>query len=500
MSRTITITSGLEQVGKTHLAINIALELTRIGHGVACYHEGGGQRSLNQLLQLRQRSALKAQDRNTGLTCHGYQGVDIIASRVPLSHWNALAQDELDALVSAHEAWSDYDDLVIDASNMSPRAVIACCRHSQLVLLVVTPDRRSHAAAFALLRILRLNACDAPVLLIVNKAEQDGQAASIHALFAEKARQYLGLEVPLLAAVIRDDHVQYAARHRQAFTSMFPESLVSAGVVNLVERLVKGQAAGREHAGLPGFWKEVAGSLPGDFRLPGNTALADYEQEDESGQGEATQAGIDDGRPEAILLRFEGPLTRLGSVMEKFSGVIHSLADDMQAFHDRLEHAHGDGRPTVEWPEADSAVLEVTLATILDTLRQCVSRRQQVCFQVEEEPVDGQEAGWLAAGYYIKYVLVLPPGPEDIINPVRQEMERIPGLRLSKGQGGECICEVMSRARDACLGVIHTPQGEIRINYWHRPDRRKSLRMREPLKDIPAGAGRDRQLPTKLLH
>jgi hypothetical protein len=51
-----------------------------------------------------------------------------------------------------------------------------------------------------------------------------------------------------------------------------------------------------------------------------------------------------------------------------------------------------------------------------------------------------------------------------------------------------------------CLGVIHTPQGEIRINYWHRPDRRKSLRMREPLKDIPAGAGRDRQLPTKLLH
>src|SRR5512147_1975423 len=140
MSEIITLTSGLEQVGKTHLGINIALELARKGHGVGYYHEGGGQRSLNQLLQLRQRSTMKHPDRKTGVTCHGYQGVDIIASRIPLSHWNGLDRDELAALVAAHEVWSGYDDFVIDTSGMSTRAVIACCRLSRLVLLVVTPD------------------------------------------------------------------------------------------------------------------------------------------------------------------------------------------------------------------------------------------------------------------------------------------------------------------------------------------------------------------------
>jgi hypothetical protein len=94
----------------------------------------------------------------------------------------------------------------------------------------------------------------------------------------------------------------------------------------------------------------------------------------------------------------------------------------------------------------------------------------------------------------------MSPVQVDIINTVRREMERIPGLRLSKGQDGECICEAISQARDACLGVIHTPQGEIRINYWHRPDRRKSLRLREPAREVPSGRDRERPPAPKLLH
>jgi hypothetical protein len=148
-------------------------------------------------------------------------------------------------------------------------------------------------------------------------------------------------------------------------------------------------------------------------RLPGNANLADYEQAEELTQGGAP-AGGDETRTEATLLRFEGPLARLGNVMENFSGVMHFLADDMQAFHERLEDVHGDAYQSAKWSVPDAGVLEMTLAAILDTLRHCVNRQQAVCFQVEEYPVDAQEAGWLAAGYYIKYVLIMP-GQEDIV-------------------------------------------------------------------------------------
>jgi hypothetical protein len=48
--------------------------------------------------------------------------------------------------------------------------------------------------------------------------------------------------------------------------------------------------------------------------------------------------------------------------------------------------------------------------------------------------------------------------------------------------------------------VIHTPQGELRVNYWHRPDRRKRLRSQETVKDIPSGRERDCASSGKLLH
>jgi len=234
-------------------------------------------------------------------------------------------------------------------------------------------------------------------------------------------------------------------------------------------------------------------------RLPGNATLTEFEPADDMTAQDAASTGIDDIRAEASLLRFEGPLGRMGSVLENFSGVMHFLADDMQAFHDRLEDVHSDACHEAEWSAPDCGILEITLAAILDTLRHCVSRQQQVCFQVEEDPVSGEVSNWLAPGYYIKYVLVLP-GQDDIIDRVRLEMERVPGLQLSKGHEGECICEVISSARDACLSVIHTPQGELRVNYWHRPDRRKRLRSQETVKDFPSGRERDCESSGKLLH
>jgi MinD-like ATPase involved in chromosome partitioning or flagellar assembly len=498
MSEIITLASGTEQVGKTHLGINIALELVRKGCGVGYYHEGSAQRSVHQLLQLRQRSTPKHPDTMSGVSCHGYQGVDIIASRVPLSRWHGLPREQLDELVAAHEIWTGYDDFVIDTSGMSPRAVIACCRLSRRVLLVATPEPASQAGAFALLRILRLNGCENPVGLVVNRVEDAAQAVAIHARFSELVRRYLGLEVPLLAAVVRDEHVEAATRQRQTFTSLFPESHASGCVVRLVEELLQARAGGA-HAGLPEFWKNLAESLQLPVRLPGGANLADLEPAVEATGAEMSPEATEEVRAEATLLRFEGPLGSMGNVMENFSGVMHFLADDMQAFRDRLEDVHSDAYRNAQWSRPDSSILEMTLAAILETLHHGISRREKICFQVEEDPVGGDEANWLAPGYYIRYVLVLP-GQDDIIASMRREMERLPGLALNKGHNGECICEVISVARDACLSVIHTPQGELRVNYWHRPDRRKRLRIGEPLKGVPARKGTERPSSGTRLH
>jgi len=163
MTRIITITSGLAGVGKTHLAINLAAELVRKGRLTGLYHDDSGHASIDRLLQLSRNSAPKGIPDNGDVLCHGYQGIDVISSRYPLAGWNGLDGRQLDTLLSAHEAWTGYDDFIIDTSGMSPRGVVACCMLSQPVLLVVSPQARSQAEAFALLKVLQLNDFSSPV-------------------------------------------------------------------------------------------------------------------------------------------------------------------------------------------------------------------------------------------------------------------------------------------------------------------------------------------------
>ena len=169
----------------------------------------------------------------------------------------------------------------------------------------------------------------------------------------------------------------------------------------------------------------------------------------------------------ASLLRFEGPLSRLDHVMQGFSAVMHVVANDMLLLHDHLADLDDMPEQQDNWSISDSTTLELMLARILKTLLNEVDDQQQVCFQVEECPVDGRDDNWLCKGHYIKYIFLMPGQPRAI-EAISRELERLPGLRHSKGQDGECICEIMSTARDACLGVINTPQGEIRMNFWHQ--------------------------------
>ena len=500
MTRIITITSGLEGVGKTHLALNMALELVRRGHPVGLYHDESGRLPVSQLLRLPRHPGQKGPLDTGEVICRGYQGVDLLSSRLPLSLWHGLPALELAPLVAAHEARAAYDDLLIDTSGFSARAVVACCLQSPLVVLVVTPEQRSQAEAFGLLKVLQLNGFDQRVALVINKLRESTAEQAIHERFAGQARAWLGYKVSLLGSVISDRQVVSAQGLRQAFTSIFPDAAAAAQMVRLAEALASDAGTGceRDPAGLPDFWKGLAASIQRPVHIAGNADLEDHDE----GAGPARPEPPDDtrsGRMPSTVLRFEGPLGKLDHVMESFSAVMHYLADDMHAFHARLATLYDGTDEAGAWAVADAAALEMTLAVILKALKQAVPHQELVCIQVEENPVSGQDRGWLKRGRYIKYAFLVP-GDAATLDLISGELERIPGLRQSKGEEGECVCEAVSAARDACLSVINTPQGQIRVHYWHQPETDTGQQGDAPVKGLARGKPANHHPAHKRLH
>ncbi len=107
----------------------------------------------------------------------GYQGVDFLTCRLRLEEWADSDADRLKACIHDMDTHDGYDDLLIDSSGMEPAAILGCCLAAAVVVLVVTPDARSQAEAFALLRILRLNGFDGALHLLVNRLHDAQQAA-----------------------------------------------------------------------------------------------------------------------------------------------------------------------------------------------------------------------------------------------------------------------------------------------------------------------------------
>ena len=78
MTRIMTIASGLAQVGKTHLAINLALELVRRGWLVGVFEEQDSASTIEDFLVLQEPEThlRRADDINVqGVLRRGYQGI-----------------------------------------------------------------------------------------------------------------------------------------------------------------------------------------------------------------------------------------------------------------------------------------------------------------------------------------------------------------------------------------------------------------------------------------
>ena len=377
MTRIITIASGLAGSGKSHLAINLAAEFVRKGRLVGLYHDDRGHASIDRLLQLSRMTTPRGGSGNDNVLCHGYQGLDVISSRYPLASWNTLDAAQLATLVAAHEAWTGYDDFLIDTSGMSPRVVVACCMLSRPVVHVVSPHTQSLAEALALLKVLRLNAFSSPVFLVINRVGATTDVGGIHDRLAEMAERHLGIELPLLGTVADDDQVMAAQRIHQAYTSVFPEAPASADVVRLADALFRVKLPGEGPAGLEGFWKMLVDVMHTPIHLAGHVDLSDFDHL-EAPLPDIDRSPEESARPESTLLRYEGPMVRLDRVMESFSSVMRIMADDLLAFYERLL----DMEDMPETTGNDSAALERKLAVILRVLKDANNQQRQVCIQI----------------------------------------------------------------------------------------------------------------------
>lgn len=261
---TIAVTGSKGGVGKSVLAVNLAVHLGRWGRKVVLVDGDLGLASLDVLLGLlperNVEHLLCGEASLAEILLDGPTGVRLLPAASGVPDLARLERGARARLLSAlGEVSKGADVLLVDTGAGLGGPGLALQLAASRVVVVTTPEPTSLVDAYASLKVLWANDPQKPADLVVNAALDEADAARAHAQVARACRHFLGREPGFLGSVLHDSKVAESVRRQRAVAEIFPTSRASRATERLAMRIVAGSETGV--AVLP-FWERLAAAVP----------------------------------------------------------------------------------------------------------------------------------------------------------------------------------------------------------------------------------------------
>lgn len=267
-ARVIAVTSGKGGVGKSSIAVNLAIKLSSAGKEVILFDADLGLANADVLCNIdlplnlshvigRQRDVREVMVRGPG-------GFGLIGGASGLARMADLSDFDRQRLVeSLAELEQTSDVILIDTgAGISPN-VLAFTRAADQVLVVTTPEPTAVTDAYAVIKVIsRQNALDSDsgaaqrtISLLVNQARTPQEGAAVYERIGRVAKQFLSVSVLDAGYVLHDEQVPQAVRRRTPFLVASPRCPASICIGQLAMRLEQGVGVSSRAGG--GFFDQI---------------------------------------------------------------------------------------------------------------------------------------------------------------------------------------------------------------------------------------------------
>lgn len=260
----LAITSGKGGVGKTSLAVNIAIALAKRGLRVVVVDADLGMANADVLCGLNPTRRLElaipaggTRTRLSDLAVDAPGGFRLVPGSSGIARMAAMSNTERDAvLAQVDELRGDADVVILDTgAGLSP-GVLDFVEAAQYALVVATPEPTSIADAYAMLKCLVRRGVASTrgirLYLGVNQAIDQDEAARVHARIAGVAQRFLGAGVESAGYVRSDPAASNAVRARVPLLLHAPASRAALDVRTLSDFVARALELrpGEEAAGM----------------------------------------------------------------------------------------------------------------------------------------------------------------------------------------------------------------------------------------------------------
>lgn len=263
-ARIVAVTSGKGGVGKSNVAVNLAIRLTEMGRRVVLLDADLGTANADVLCNLAPGAGLAhvvaGRQELADAMVEAPGGFRLIPGASGLAQMAALSEFERARLVQQVQQLEGQADLILidTGAGVSPNVLSFAVPADQL-LVVTTPEPTAITDAYAVIKTVCRMRDENDVRILVNMTRDAAEGRAVFERIDAVCRRFLNLTPRYAGHIVSDPKVPLAVRRRRPFVIDSPNCEASVCIGQLAHRMDRHAAEPRGEGLLQRMAMWVAG-------------------------------------------------------------------------------------------------------------------------------------------------------------------------------------------------------------------------------------------------